>query len=62
MEAWRPQGLDAYRRYEYSPPTTKRDCTFTAEAHGQTHEKGTSRGASMMDASIRLLSLQAGEQ
>lgn len=62
MEAGGSQDLDAYRRYEHSLSTSEGDCISTAEAHGQTHEKGTSRGASMISALIQLLFLHAGEQ
>lgn len=59
MEAWGPQDLDAYRRYEYLPSTAKRGFAFKAEAHGPTYEKGTGGGATMIDASIRHMSLHA---
>lgn len=62
MEAWRPQDLDAYWRYEYLASATNRACPFKAEARGPTYEKGTSGGAAMIDALIRFLCLPAGEQ
>jgi len=62
VETRRPQDLDAYRGYKYPASATKRGCAFKAEAHGPAYEKGTSGGAAMIDASIRLLLLSTAEQ